>query len=207
MDLILVRHGQPEQVHADASDGGPADPGLTSQGQMEAKRAAEWLSAETIDHIVTSPMARARETAEPLADALGLTPEIVDDIAEYDRNAAHYTPFEKMSSEELQRLAEAAVGDVDLNDVAKESYAGIDVEEIDDFATRVVNAVENIVKHNDGRRVVAFCHGGVINTYLAHIIQLHRPLWFYPEYGSIHRVAAASSGIRMLTALNEIPRA
>lgn len=206
MDLILVRHGQPEQVHADTSDGGPADPSLTPQGWMEAKRVAEWLSSERIDHIVSSPMVRARQTSEPLADTLRLEPEIHDDIAEYDRNASHYTPFEQMSAEEVQVLAEAAAGSVDINTLAKESYEGIEIEEIEDFGTRVVRAIETIIEANESRRVAVFCHGGVINAYLAHIIQLDRPLWFYPEYGSIHRVAASSQGIRMLATLNEIPR-
>ncbi|MEZ5171853.1 MAG: histidine phosphatase family protein [Acidimicrobiia bacterium] len=205
MDLILVRHGQPERVHADTTDGRPADPGLTLQGRMEAKRVAEWLRHEHVDHIVSSPMLRALQTSEPLADARGLEPEILDDLAEYDRHAAHYTPFEQMSAEEVQRLAEAALGSVDLNELANETYAGSHVEEIGEFAGRVVAAVEGIIERNEDHRVVAFCHGGVINAYLAHIIGLDRQLWFYPEYASLHRVSAAA-GLRMITTLNEIPR-
>ncbi|MCZ7530052.1 MAG: histidine phosphatase family protein [Acidimicrobiia bacterium] len=196
MDLLLVRHGQPERVDAEHPDAEPADPGLTAQGHLEAKNTAEWLRGETIDHIVSSPLLRARETAIPLADALGLGVEIHDDLAEYDRNAPHYIPLEQMVTEDHEQITALVEG-------RWEDYGG---ENPAEFADRVLATVEGIIERHEGQRVVAFCHGGVINAYLAHVIQLDRPLWFYPEYGSIHRVAALHDGIRMLVSLNELPR-
>lgn len=196
MDLLFVRHGQPERVDARVAESGPADPPLTAQGHLEAKSTAEWLRGEAIDHIVSSPLLRARETAAPLADSLGLDVEIHPDLAEYDRNASHYIPFEQMTSEDHEQFTAMAEG-------RWEEYGG---DNPADFVHRVVTTVEAIIERHQGHRVVAFCHGGVINAYLAHVIQLDRPLWFYPEYGSIHRVAASHDGVRMLLTLNESPR-
>jgi probable phosphoglycerate mutase len=49
------------------------------------------------------------------------------------------------------------------------------------------------------------CHGGVINCYLSHVIGLeHEALgFFYPNYTSIHRVAASSRGHRSVVTINE----
>ena len=48
------------------------------------------------------------------------------------------------------------------------------------------------------------CHGGVINGYLCHVLGLTDPRgFFYPNYTSINRVAAARSGARSIVTINE----
>src|SRR5207237_10051682 len=71
MELVLVRHAEPVRV-----EGGdvPADPHLTPRGREQAARLAAWLAHEPIDHLVTSPLVRARETVAPVAAATGLAP-------------------------------------------------------------------------------------------------------------------------------------
>ena len=61
--LYLVRHGQ-----AQAGWGEDLDPGLSEIGLAQAKRAAEKLAPLGPLEIITSPLARARETAAPLAE-------------------------------------------------------------------------------------------------------------------------------------------
>ena len=94
MELLLIRHGLPE--HVENRDGKPADPPLSELGRVQARRLSEWLARERIDRLYTSPMARAYQTAEPLAERFGLEPEAADGVAEYDRNASHYIPTEKL---------------------------------------------------------------------------------------------------------------
>ncbi len=64
--LYLVRHAK----------AAPGDPDelrpLTPEGREQARLLAERLAAETIDAVVTSPLLRARETAEVLGRACGL---------------------------------------------------------------------------------------------------------------------------------------
>ncbi len=192
MELILVRHGQPERVDADG-DSSPADPVLTEQGLEEARRAAEWLRHEHIDHVLASPARRAKETAAPLAERLGLEIEIDAGLAEYDHSADHYIPVEQMIAEDKERAHAMLEG-------RWSEYGGDDPVE---FVARVVPAIEAIIERHPGGQVAAFCHGGVINVYLAHVIGLGQPLWFYPAYGSLHRVHASHEGLRMLGAVNE----
>jgi 2,3-bisphosphoglycerate-dependent phosphoglycerate mutase len=64
-----------------------------------------------------------------------------------------------------------------------------------EFAQQVVDAIEAIVARHRGERAAVVCHGGVINTYLAHVLGLGaQHSFFYPNYTSIHRVAVATSG-------------
>jgi probable phosphoglycerate mutase len=62
-----------------------------------------------------------------------------------------------------------------------------------------------MIATHSGQKVVAVCHGGVINQYLAHILGIETQLgFFYPQYTSIHRVVASREGLRSLATLNEV---
>ena len=75
MRLFLVRH-------AEAAPGEPDDlRPLTSAGRAVARDLGERLAAEHPDAVVSSPLLRARETAEQIARAAGLTPEADDRLA------------------------------------------------------------------------------------------------------------------------------
>ena len=93
MELIVIRHARPVRIDGGApSDGtgGPfgADPDLTDVGHRQAAAMAEWLAVERIDAIYSSPMARARQTAAPLEERLGLEAVVDDRVKEYDHSAA-----------------------------------------------------------------------------------------------------------------------
>ena len=59
--IYIVRHGRASASWAEA-----ADPGLDEQGRAEAEEAARTLAALPPMAILSSPLARARETAAPL---------------------------------------------------------------------------------------------------------------------------------------------
>lgn len=75
--IYLVRHGQ-----AAANWFDDPDPGLNDKGIAQARAMAEILSPLGPLNLVTSPMRRARETAEPLAEAWTVTPKIVEAVSE-----------------------------------------------------------------------------------------------------------------------------
>ena len=68
--MYLIRH---EQAEPDA-DGGDAYRALTSNGRLRMRRTSRFLAEQVplIDHIWTSPLVRAVQTAEILAEAAGL---------------------------------------------------------------------------------------------------------------------------------------
>jgi broad specificity phosphatase PhoE len=68
--VYMIRHGKPSATWGDHDD----DPGLDDTGRAQARAAADTLLAlpERPTRVVSSPLRRCRETAQPFADALGV---------------------------------------------------------------------------------------------------------------------------------------
>jgi probable phosphoglycerate mutase len=190
MELLIIRHGLP--VRRELTEGA-ADPELAPEGHQQARLLARYLASERIDAIYASPMARARETAEPLAELLSIDIRISPGVAEWDQNSPEYVPVEELKAANDPRWHAMLAGE----------WSSDESEE--DFRARVLDAVETIINDHRGERVAVVCHGGIINGYLSHILGLGEFArgFFYPNYTSINRVAAASSGERSIVTVNE----
>jgi probable phosphoglycerate mutase len=193
MELLVVRHAEPVRVTAAETGGAPADPGLSDRGHDQAARLAAWLAAEGVDHIVSSPLRRALDTAAPIAGATGLTVDVDEQVCEYDRGADSYIPVEELRATKDEHWRAMVEG-------RWEDYGG---EAPDVFRARIVPCLDRIVAAHPGRKVAVICHGGVINVYLASVLGIDRHLWFHPEYTSISRVRASRTGARSVGSLNE----
>jgi 2,3-bisphosphoglycerate-dependent phosphoglycerate mutase len=79
--FYYLRHGETES-NAAGTIAGSLDVELTALGREQARIAARALERAPITGIYASPLRRARETAQPIAEALGLTVTILDEIAE-----------------------------------------------------------------------------------------------------------------------------
>jgi broad specificity phosphatase PhoE len=55
---------------------------LSEAGEAMAAAAARWFQGRDITHLVSSPLERARQTAQPIADTLGLSVEIDERLIE-----------------------------------------------------------------------------------------------------------------------------
>jgi 2,3-bisphosphoglycerate-dependent phosphoglycerate mutase len=191
MELLIIRHALPLRI--ENTDGTAADPALAPDGVKQAQLLGEWLRDEQIDQLYVSPMQRARQTAEPVAEATGLTIQLNDGLAEWDRASATYIPIEEIKAANdgswERFLAGQFGGDYDL--VA--------------FRKQVVETIEAIISAHSGQRVALVCHGGVINSYASHVLDIDSgPGFFHPHYTSINRIIAASSGERSIGSLNEV---
>ncbi|MGZ4797958.1 MAG: histidine phosphatase family protein [Acidimicrobiia bacterium] len=194
MELVLVRHAEPIRIGPEESGGEAVDPELTRRGYDQAVRLGAWLGVEPVHHVVSSPLRRAVETAQPVADAHRLEVEVVDGLQEWDANADHYIPMEELREAKDDRWAAMVEG-------RWEDYGGENPER---FRARIVPAIDGIIDAHPGETVVVVCHGGVINVYLAALLGLPHHLWFDPGYTSISRVRAARAGARSLASLNEM---
>ena len=79
--FYYLRHGETE-ANAAGTIAGSLDVELTALGREQARFAARGLADVPITAIYASPLRRARETAQPIAEALGLPVTIVEEIAE-----------------------------------------------------------------------------------------------------------------------------
>ncbi len=79
--FYLIRHGANDLVGR-AIAGWSEGVHLNADGRQQAARLAERLASIPIRQLFSSPLGRARETAEPLANRLGLTVQLAEPIAE-----------------------------------------------------------------------------------------------------------------------------
>ncbi len=195
---------------------GPADPRLTDLGAEQAARVTGALArleggAHRIVRVLSSPQRRARETAAPTVEKLGLGLEIHDGLAEYDRELPVYVPIEAGRAAAATGTAEAATDTAaEFHRAIKATYdrikAGYLPEQIDGpaFVGRVLRAIEEIVSPaGPSDTVVVFAHGGVINVLLQDVLGLERPLTFPIDYCSITRILYSRTGRRTAATINE----
>lgn len=190
MELLLIRHGLPVRRELDE---GIADPELSTAGLAQAEHLADYLASEPLDAVYASPLRRALQTAEPLANSRGLPLGVIDGVAEWDRNSSEYIPIEELKATNDPRYHAMMRGDWTAQEETPE-----------EFSARVVSAIDALVDAHAGQRIAVSCHGGVINAYLLHVLELPvGPGFFYPNYTSIHRIAASRSGHRSIVTVNE----
>ena len=191
MEIVLVRHALPLRVDVVAG-GGSADPSLAPLGLEQAARVVQALAGDEVTAVYTSPLARARQTAAPLAAALGLEPVVEPGIEEFDSSDPSYVPIEELKAAGDPRWLALARGDL--------YSAGVDPVA---FRARVVAAVEAVAARHPGGRAVLFTHAGACNAYLGHVLGQAKSIWFAPAYCSVSRVGAARDGRRGVVSLNE----
>ena len=191
MELVLVRHALPVRIDA-TPDGAPADPELAERGHEQARRLVAALAADEVTALYSSPSRRARQTAAPLEQALGMTAEVEDGLAEFDSSDTSYVPVEELKAAGDPRWTALVHGDLYSHDVDPVA-----------FRARVVDAVERIAARHPGGRAVLLTHAGAINAAAGAVLGQERTIWFAPDYCSISRLAAARDGRRGLVSLNE----
>ena len=187
MELILIRHGLPQLVENE--DGAPVDPPLSDTGRQQAELMANWLAGTSIDYLYTSPMLRARETAAPLEKVKNLKADHREGVAEFDRDSDHYIPSEQLKEIDFERWQRLMRGEVDID--------------FPDFCRGVAATLNEIAAGHRGETIAVTCHGGVINAWACHVLEMEPRMFFNPNYTSISRFMVASSGQRSIKTLNE----
>ncbi len=151
--LLLIRHAESEW-NAEKRWQGRADPPLSETGRVEAKRAAQALRGE-IDRVVASPQMRARDTAQIIADELGLDVVRTDErLCEVDVGEFSGLNAEEVEARFSREAAAWRTRDLDVRPPGGETRR--------EMLERVVPALERIA--SDEGRILVLTHGGVIAT-------------------------------------------
>lgn len=110
MRILLVRHGPAGKADPEAYPDDDLRP-LTPKGRKAFKKAAKGLRAQAVDPgiILTSPVLRARQTAESLAGALGLEEKAIREMPELHHAAPPAKALARLARMRLPR-AVALVG-------------------------------------------------------------------------------------------------
>jgi probable phosphoglycerate mutase len=187
VQLLLIRHALP--LRSEPGEG--SDPDLSADGIEQAKRLPDALARFPIARLVSSPQRRAIQTAQPVADALGLSVDIDERFAEYDRDLAHYIPIEQIAAEfpeELERLASG--------------HLPSSVDEAA-FLDRINAAIRDLVSDGGHEDTIAvFSHGGVINGLLHGILRTEKVLCVSVDYAGITRLLSSRRGDLYVASVN-----
>ncbi len=184
MRILIIRHGDPYY---------PTD-SLTEKGQREVELLSHKLINEGISEIYVSPLGRARLTAKPTADKLGITPVVLDWLREFPEllaaNNTYNTDFYKDMKSPWNMPPEMWVNDPLLYDVNhwKESklLEGSKIVETYEYVTGKFDefmaehglvrdgGLYNITGKADGstETIALFCHFGLGTSVIAHVLNM-----------------------------------
>jgi probable phosphoglycerate mutase len=152
---VLLRHGE-TALSAERRFAGRGDIPLTEAGLAQAAAAAGRLGARGgIDVIVTSPLQRARQTAEAVAKATGAPLEVAGDLAETDFGKWEGMTFAEVQVRWPDELA-AWLASVDVAPPGGESFAAV--------TRRVVAALDRLLTAHELRTLVLVSHVTPIKT-------------------------------------------
>jgi broad specificity phosphatase PhoE/ribonuclease HI len=192
--LVLVRHGATSHTADKRFSGGlgGSNPPLTDEGRAQVREVAEWLAplGESVEAVVASPVRRTRESAEILAERLGL--DLVEEpgFAEMEFGAWDGLTFSQVREQHPDEL-EKWLGDLHLAAGGGESF-----REVED---RVVAGLHRVVERYAGHIVVVVSHVTPIKTLIAHAVGA--PL------GAVFRMELSTASVSVVSFYGDDPGA
>lgn len=199
--LLLLRHGQ-TALSVDRRYSGHGDPALTEFGLAQAAGAARRLAGEgSVDVIVSSPLSRARATAQAVADATGLDVAVHDGLIETDFGAWEGLTFSEAAARDPQ-LHRRWLGHDDVAPPGGESFAQV--------GQRLARARAELVETYPGARVLVVSHVTPIKSLLREalgvgpelLFRLHLDLAslsiaeYFPDGGSVVKLVNDTGHLR-----------
>jgi broad specificity phosphatase PhoE/ribonuclease HI len=158
--IILVRHGRTDLTESKRISGsGGANPGLSEAGKRDAAAVAAeiakigvsgpWAHLEPPMAIISSPMARTRETAEAIARPLGLTVNNLDGLREID-----FGVWDGLTNDEAKQLDPQRFQEWQ----GSWTVAPPEGESLEEFDARIRAARNEILTTQAGKTIVVVSH-------------------------------------------------
>ncbi|MGO2051358.1 histidine phosphatase family protein [Glutamicibacter sp. 287] len=166
-EIVFVRHGETEWNRAGRLQG-RSDLPMNDNGRRQAQQAGMELAATGAwDAVVSSPLFRARQSAQLIADLLAV-PRVQEfpELMERDYGDAEGTVVAGLSEENIHRL-------MDLG------------ESEEHLVERAINVLFKISVQHPGQRVAVVSHGSLIRSVLT---ELHGPGQARVANGEVIRV-------------------
>ncbi len=192
MELVLVRHAQPEWNRGRAAQ---VDPRLTELGQAQAEQLARCMAGERFDEVLVSTARRARRTAAPVIGAVD-----TDTVTERAWMHEIHMPasWQGSPAEEVGR-AMATARDRSREEWWEGMPGG---ESFHDFHARVTLGLTNelaehgVVRDEEllwdvpapavERRLLLVAHAGTNSVILGHLLGLSPEPWEWERFASAH---------------------
>lgn len=194
-EILLIRHGE-TAWNAQRRLQGHLDIPLNEVGVRQARALARSLDDEQLDAVFASDLQRARQTAQAIAEARGMTVTLDRGLRE-----RCYGAFEGLLHTEVKDRYPEAYMAWKARDVDARFPPGVHVAETTrEFAQRTVSAILGIVAGGAYRRIAIVCHGGVLECAYraAQDMDFGRPRDFDILNASINRFSSDGKSLRLL---------
>jgi broad specificity phosphatase PhoE len=156
--IHLARHGQ-TAYNAEGRFQGHLPVPLDDTGRAQARELAEAVADVEVKTLVCSPLARARETADIVAQRIGLTPEEDARFAETDTGDWTGRSFAEIEAEDPEGFRRFQVSDPTFRYPGGESFA--------EQSERVQDGLRDLRARPEALPALVVCHRGVIRLALA----------------------------------------
>lgn len=193
MTLLLVRHGESEG-NRDRVVQGWHDSPLTELGRRQADLAARRLAGDGIAAIHSSPLRRARETADAVAARTGLEVAELPDLREYDFGEAQGLTWDEMRARFRVRGRDWGRGAIPGE------------EGMPAFRARVSAAIGALLERHADETAAVVLHGGVIGAVAAWVFGLGDDEFaqIFTANCGVTELGAGPDGRPLLRSLNEV---
>jgi broad specificity phosphatase PhoE len=177
-DLFLIRHGEVEDSYHRVF-GGRIDMELSPRGREQARALGAHLRARPLDAIYSSPMRRARQTADSVADSRPHPVITLAELREVDFGAWTGLNFQQVFERYQARAFEW------LHHLEHGTMAG--AESGADLRARIEPPLRRILSQHAGRPVAVVAHGGVLRVMLSLLLDLplSKMACFEVDYASL----------------------
>lgn len=155
--IFLARHGETD-YNAERRFQGQGDVPLNARGIEQARELAKLAADQPLVALYASPIPRARQTAEIVAEALGLAPRFDPRFAEHDVGDWQDRLFDDVEAEDPARWARWQAGG---------TWAFPGGESLEQQQERVIAALVDVTQAGELPALVV-CHRGVIRSALCH---------------------------------------
>jgi broad specificity phosphatase PhoE len=159
--VFLVRHATHDRVSRILC-GRMLGVTLGPEGRLQAARLAERFACQQIAAVITSPLERARETAEVIVARLGVPLEISDELDEIDFGEWSGTSFEALANDPRWREWNAS----------RSTARPPGGESMSAAQTRIVGRIERLREEHPGAGVILVSHCDVIKAALTRYLGL-----------------------------------
>jgi broad specificity phosphatase PhoE len=154
--IYLVRLGESQANVERVFSNGRVDLPLTARGRRQAAHVAAWLAGRGVDHVYSSPLLRARQTAAQIGRRLGVGVTVLPDLDEVRVGDLDGRRDEASWALHDQIIARWRTGDRAAAFPGGESYG----QAYDRFAA----ALQDIARRHSGGMVAVVTHGAIVGT-------------------------------------------
>ena len=195
-NVLLIRHGQ-SKGNAERRFGGHTATPLSARGRNQAAATARTLRSESITAIYSSDLARAMETARPLANMTRLPVQGTTAFRERDVGVMEGLTFEDAAQQHPEQYAALLRRDFEYVLTGGESYRQL--------LDRARQKLDEIIEENRGGKIAVFSHTGTICILALHLMGALdapelKPVWISSANCGIARFELRNDGfVRVLT--------